>query len=232
MAKRLGVWKDAPKSAVVNSFIFKKTKTGLILNASRFIEDVNASFNTSYTINQKGEILVDNAFVLPPYYPVPELPRIGMQTAISTGLHNVDWYGRGPHENYADRKTSARVGIYTSTVDELKYDYIRPQENGYRTDVRSVSFTNKDGIGFEVRSSIPICFNAQYYSKAQYSNEPEVVYSHPTDLKQEDRIYLNIDHKQMGVGGDNSWGAEVHEEYRVMPHEYYYRFVIRPIAKE
>jgi len=232
MVKRQGIWKNAHKSCKLQDFIVEENKTGVFVKARRYIEDVKAYFNTTYTINKDGEILVENEFILAPYFPVPELPRIGMQTIISENLKNVEWYGRGPHENYSDRKTSASIGIYMSTVEDLHYNYIRPQENGYRTDTRYASFTNNDSIGFSVSGLEMFCFNAQYFAKEQYSNDVEVVYNHTKDLENEGRIYLNIDHKQMGVGGDNSWGARVHEEYRVLPHEYYYSFIISPVVKD
>jgi beta-galactosidase len=115
-------------------------------------------------------------------------------------------------------------------VEDLHYNYIRPQENGYRTDTRWVSFQDLNGEGCIITGISPISFNAQYFGKEQYSNEKKVVYMHPPDLEKEDVIHLNIDHKQMGVGGDNSWGARVHEEYRVMPHEYYFSFIIAPAS--
>jgi len=155
-----------------------------------------------------------------------------MQTAISNELSLVEWYGRGSHENYADRKTSARIGIYQSKVEDLYFPYIRPQENGYRTDVRWVAFTNSKGKGFKIQGSSALCINASFYSKEQYSNEEQVDYKHTFDMKKEEIIYLNVDYKQMGVGGDNSWGAKVHEEYQVLPHEYNYSFILSAIESQ
>jgi len=232
MVKRLGIWKEAHKSDTLTEFDFKTSESEFVVSVKRFNKETGSEFNSTYTITGDYKIKVDNQFILAPNIPVPDLPRLGMQTAISTDLNNVEWYGRGPHENYADRKTSARIGVYQSKVEDLYFPYIRPQENGYRTDVRWAAFTNSEGKGFIIQGSPEICFNASYYSKEQYSNEQQVVYKHTYDMKKEDKIYLNVDYKQMGVGGDNSWGAQVHEEYRILPHEYNYSFILRAFESQ
>jgi len=231
MAKRYGIWKNAHQSSIVKAFEVAENEKGVIVSVKRFLADVSAEFNTIFTISRGMQIVVDNELILAPNIVVPELPRIGMQTVISNDMENVEWYGRGPHESYADRETSARIGVYSSKVNDLYFPYIRPQENGYRTDTRYVAFTNAEGEGFIVQGFPEFCFNASHYSRAQYCNEEQVVYQHPFDLVDEDRIYLNIDHKQMGIGGDNSWGAEVHPEYRILPREYFYKFSISPLSK-
>jgi len=229
MVRRLGVWKDAHKSARLHSFSHSMQNGKLAVRTERFLESANAWFNTNYLVGADGSVRVSNSFGLTPYDEHVELPRLGMQTKVSEALSQVEWYGRGPHENYADRKTSARMGRYTANVARLWFPYIRPQESGYRTDTRWLSLTDASGRGMKISGDSPFCFNAQYYSKEQYSNSPEKKLTHPVDLEKEDRISLNIDHRQMGLGGDNSWGARVHEAYRVLPREYEYSFSIIPI---
>jgi len=232
MVKRLRIWKDAHESATLTEFDFKTLDHEVVVSVKRYIKETGSEFNSTYTITGDYKIKVDNQFILAPNIPVPELPRLGMQTAISNELSLVEWYGRGSHENYADRKTSARIGIYQSKVEDLYFPYIRPQENGYRTDVRWVAFTNSKGKGFKIQGSSALCINASFYSKEQYSNEEQVDYKHTFDMKKEEIIYLNVDYKQMGVGGDNSWGAKVHEEYQVLPHEYNYSFILSAIESQ
>ncbi len=229
MPGRLKIWRDADKTSVVKSMDHEKTADGVHITVKRFLKSVSAEFNSLYIINEKGEVEVQNEFILAPNVVYKELPRIGMQTKVPGKLAYAEWYGRGPHENYIDRKTSARFGVWSSEVEELHHAYIRPQENAYRTDTRWVSFTDESGTGFLIQGDTPLCFNAQYYSRDQYCNEPRKDFKHTYDLVKEENITLNIDHKQMGVGGDNSWGARTHEEYRVLPHEYYYSFTIRPV---
>lgn len=232
MVKRMGIWKDAGTMASLQSFDYQVTQDAIIVSVARNLSSVGGAFNSTYTINTDLRIVLDNQFILSPYLPVPNLPRMGMQTALHAGLNQVKWYGRGPHENYADRKTSARMGIFSADVEALYYPYIRPQENGYRTDTRWVTFTDDEGDGIAIHGMPSICFNASYFSPGQFCSEEEVEYLHTFDLVKEDRISLNIDHRQMGVGGDNSWGATVHTEYSILPHEYDYRFTISPIIQE
>lgn len=229
MVGRLGVWRDAHKSARLVSFTYSLDEGALEVQVVRSIESATAYFNTTYRVSLDGTIYVSNSFTLAPYEVYVELPRIGMQCKLSADLSQAEWYGRGPHENYADRKSSARMGLYTMPVSELYFPYIRPQENGYRTDTRWLSMVRKDGTGMKIEGDSPLCFSAQYFSKEQYSNGETLELKHTYDMVKEAQISLNIDHKQMGVGGDNSWGAEVHEEYRVLPHEYYYSFTISPV---
>ncbi len=229
MVQRLGIWKEAHQSAHLVSFNVTREANHLVIRAARSIEDVTGEFNTTYRVWGDGSIHVDNSFTLAPYLVYVELPRICMQTKISKGLQHVNWYGRGPHENYSDRRTSARIGVWSLSVDELFFPYIRPQENGYRTDTRWATFTNDSGKGIRIEGDSPLSFGAQYYAKNQYSNGESLELKHTYDMEKEAHIFLNIDHKQMGVGGDNSWGARVHEEYRVHPHEYYYGFTISPV---
>lgn len=229
MVKRLDVWRDAHKSASLSSFNFEQTDKGLNLQVVRSIDDITGEFNAEYTVYGDGTIDVVNSFTLAPYEVYVELPRIGMQTALSGSLQNVAWYGRGPHENYSDRKTSARMGVYSTLVESLYFPYIHPQENGYRTDSRWILFTNENGRGIRIEGDTPLSFGAQYYGKEQFCNAEEKELSHTFDLIKEDHISFNIDHKQMGVGGDNSWGALVHEEYRILPHEYFYTFTLSPV---
>jgi len=227
MVVKLGVWKDAHKQIRLKDIIVEEEDGVIIVSVHRRMEALATDFNSIYMINGAGEVKVSVSFNPAPYLPLPELPRIGMQAIVSSQLEQVSWYGRGPHENYSDRKSSAAIGKYTSGIADLHFPYIRPQETGYRTDIRSLAIYNKEGKGFQI-SGLPVfCFNAQYYSKDQYCNEEKPCQHHSCDLKKEDLIYLNIDHKQMGVGGDNSWGARAHEQYRVLPHAYYYEFIIK-----
>ena len=151
----------------------------------------------------------------------------GMQTKIPEQFKNIQWYGTGPHENYWDRKTGASVGIYKKTSETFIHEYIRPQENANRTDVRWMSFTNNKGAGLMVVGMPVLSMSAWTY------NEEDLTQAmHTYDLPRRDFITLNIDFRQQGVGGYNSWGAKPLERYRLvkgMP--YYYSFRLSPITK-
>ena len=169
-------------------------------------------------------------------------PRIGTRFSLPVEFDQIEYYGRGPDENYIDRKTASLVGRYATTVDEMVVDYARPGEYGYRTDVRWVAFRNKNGEGV-MFAAMPsdddlknrgdkykpdagtICFSASRFSREQLET-----CDHPYKLQKSNVIYVNIDLLQMGVGGDDSWGAQPHEQFKLKDKEYTLRFLMRPIT--
>jgi len=164
-----------------------------------------------------------------------------MQMQLPEELTNLKWFGRGPHENYTDRKTSAEIGIYESTVADQYTPYIRPQENGYKTDTRWLVLTNDEETGLLITGDPVICFSALNYihddfespgKLSQYRKDAKSANTHTTDLKPRDLVNLNVDYGQMGVGGDDSWGAIIHPEYRLLERKYEYSFRLRPVTKD
>jgi beta-galactosidase len=143
-------------------------------------------------------------------------------------LENVEWFGRGPQENYIDRKTAAFVGQYKSTVSEQAQQYSSLQEMGYKTDLRWLELTTNEGIGLRFESDSLFCFSALHYTEedltSKYRGE-----KHLCDLYENDFTELHIDLSQMGVAGDNSWGAQPHSQYIIRPQEYEYTYRIIPI---
>jgi len=174
----------------------------------------------------------------------PEIPRVGTRLVLNNEFDQIEYYGRGPGENYIDRKTGSLVGRYQTTVDDMYVNYSRPSEYGYRTDVRWVTFRNKNGEGI-MFASIPtdddfanrgdkykpdagtICFSASRYPREQLD-----LCDHPYKLQKSNEIYVNIDLLQMGVGGDDSWGAQPHEQFKLKNNEYTLKFLMRPIAPQ
>ncbi len=146
---------------------------------------------------------------------IPEIPRFGLKTSIKGGDSSaVLWYGRGPQENYQDRNTSAFVGLYKSYIKDMYTAYIRPQENGYRSDVRTLTLISDKGFGFEAIGSPSFGFSVLPYSQDEldWSTSKR---KYTIDLKKDEMLYLQLDLKQMGVGGDNSWGAKPHPQYQL-----------------
>jgi beta-galactosidase len=144
-------------------------------------------------------------------------------------LDQVAWFGRGPHENYWDRKSSAPIGRYQSTVNEWITPYVRPQENANRCDVRWFSLTDKAGAGlrFAAGVSAPLSFGAWPYSMEDLAKA-----THDFALPRRDFITVNLDHRQMGVGGDNSWGLPVNDPYRIWPDKIYeWSFTVSPSGR-
>jgi beta-galactosidase len=231
MPQRCAPWQKAGKTRKVDKFQVKKTGNSVVQVTVDFsLPDVESTFHTIYTVLGSGEILVENRFVPGPgSKKLPELPRLGMTMRMPQGFEYVKWYGRGPHENYWDRKTSAFVGYYHSTVTDQFVPYVSPQENGYKTDVRWVVLTNKEGTGLLISGKPLICFSALHYTIEDLTGEKRGLL-HLTDLKARDFVALNIDYKQTGVGGNDSWGARPLPKYTLFPKEYSYAFRLRGVA--
>jgi beta-galactosidase len=245
MDKLLGVWKKAGERTIITKANITQPEMGKVIVTFNYdIPDTDgkkiAGYSTSYTIYGTGDVLVKNLFSKLSGN-IPEIPRMGMQMQLSENFTNLKWFGRGPHENYQDRKTSAEVGLYESTVSDQYTPYIRPQENGYKTDTRWLALTDDNGNGILVCGDPLICFSAlnnihdDFESPgklSQYRKDAITANTHTIDVKPRDLVNLNVDLAQMGVGGDNSWGARIHPEYRLMGNKYEYTFRLRPVTKE
>lgn len=161
---------------------------------------------------------------------LPEMMRFGMKIQLPVDFDNVTYYGRGPWENYSDRNSASFIGKYSCRVRDLKFDYIRPQENGYRTDVRWVKFTDSQGLGVLFMGvGTPICFNARNNFDEDLDPGLTKKQQHSIDIDSRNILCVNIDYKQKGLGGDNSWGAEPLEKYRLKAKLYEYSYIISPV---
>ncbi|MEQ8478339.1 glycoside hydrolase family 2 TIM barrel-domain containing protein [Fulvivirga sp.] len=229
MPEKLGVWKDASSQQTLISIEQKEADDGLVSIESIFeLGSVNGKATINYTINDVGEVMVktklegiDSS--------LPVLPRFGNNFIISKEFDQVKWFGRGPHENYQDRNTSALVGQYDASVSDLYFAYLRPQENGYRTDTRWISFTNSSGQGIKITASEHFSFSAHHQYNSDFDAGEKKQQRHTTDIIKRDFVNINIDQAQMGVGGDTSWGRMAHEEYQIQPANLSYSYKIEPI---
>ena len=229
MQKRLKPWKNAGKNRVVTGDTVIKLSNDCFSIIFKFsFPDVESTGQTEYTIKGNGEIVVTNTFN-PGEKNFIDLPRFGISLVLSPGLENMKWFGRGPFENYWDRHTAAFVGLYESKVSEQFVPYCRPQENGNKTDIRWVTFTSQSGHGLEFTGCSPLSISALHFCIDDLDPGETKKNIHPPDLDPRPEIYLNIDYRQMGVGGDNSWGALPHDKYRLFPKAYSYTFKINPI---
>lgn len=205
-----------------------RVKNDLMIIATYNLPAVDGQVAVTYTVNNKGELLV-NTQLMDIAGNLPILPRFGSNFIINNTYDNVSWYGRGPHENYQDRKTSALVGSYSAKVDDLYFEYIRPQENGYRTDVRTLSFTNTNGSGIMITAPQTFGFSAHHQFNSDFDEGMEKQQRHTFDVPKRELININIDYRQMGVGGDNSWGLMPHTAYQIKPENLSFSYMIKPI---
>ncbi len=234
-------WKKASNNQVLTDFEItdnkgKKVKAGkkvknraIVVRADYDLPDVGGKIAITYQINGDGEIKVTNKLSeikdsLPP------LPRFGNIITLKEEFDQVAWYGRGPYENYQDRNTASFVGIYEASVADLYYPYIRPQENGYKTDVRWVSFRNEDGNGIRLSGSKLLGFSAHHQTIEDFDPGMEKTQRHNVDVKRRPLVSINLDYEQMGVGGDNSWRYKPHDQYMIFPGDYEYSYIIQPIG--
>jgi len=225
MAKRLGVWRDAAARRKVTNVTVERLAPGAArVTAEASLPAGGSRTRTTYTVYGDGAVEVSSA--LTPGGEAPELPRVGMQALIPGGFRRVEWYGRGPHETYWDRRTGAAVGLYRSTVEELWTPYVEPQETGNRTDVRWVSFTDASGVGLRATAlGEPLYFSAWPFAASELERA-----KHSAEIRMSKEITVNLDHRQMGVGGDDSWGAQPHPQYRLpADRTYQYGFRLEPL---
>ena len=152
---------------------------------------------------------------------------------LNGSFRQVDWLGRGPFENYQDRKTAAFVGLYHTTTDLMYTPYVRPQENGYRTDVKWFSVTDGKTVGIYFEGAPNLCFSALPYT---YDDMKGFKHGgkHGNLLQKQPFTDLNLDYMQCGVGGDDSWGAWPMEKYLIPAKDYSWSYRIRPyqLSKE
>jgi len=230
LSERCGEWFDASTDRVLEKITARYVNPDLAeITVVYSLPPVSSTETILYEIRSTGEVVITASLKIGEKE-LPEIPRFGMNLRLPLQLDQVSWFGRGPWENYQDRKSSAFVGHYTSTVADLYTPYICPQENGYRTDVRWVEFTGKEKVGLRILGTPLICFSALPYTFDDLVSFRRGT-KHTWDLKARDFIDVNIDYKQMGVGGDDSWGAEPYPAYLLPAKDYTYMFVMKPIER-
>lgn len=229
MPKKLKKWKEATNNQKLISFEENNLENSVTVTSTYNLPDVkDAKVVIAYTISSDGTLNV-NTKLTNVDSSLPILPRFGTNFIFDNSYNNVTWFGRGPHENYQDRNTSSLVGLYESSVSDLYYPYIRPQENGYKTDTRWIKLTNSAGKGVKISSSNHFSFSTHHQYNSDFDAGDTKQQRHTIDIIKRDFININIDMEQMGVGGDNSWGAMPHEQYRIQPSDKEYYYVIQPI---
>ena len=177
-----------------------------------------------YRIYGDGQIAVENLVSVDEG--LPFIPRIGMEVVLPSELEHLTWYGRGPHENYVDRKCGAAVGLYQSTVDEQFVPYVYPGECAGREDTRWLSLTDESGAGLMVIAEKGLHFDALHYAVADLAAA-----GHPYELTRLDDVILHLDGWHMGVGGDDGWLSLVHPEFLLQPGEYRYALRLCAVAE-
>ena len=227
---RCGTWRNAGRDAKLQNIEVAEAGQTATVTATYRMEEQDADLQTLYKITPDGKVQVTMHFT-PGKKPLSEMPRLGM--LLPAEYEMMTWLGRGPQETYADRKTGALIGLYNATVWEQFHPYVRAQETANHCDVRWMALRNAAGEGLLVVGEEPLSVSAWNFPMEDIEYRPsQMERRHGGSIQKKDMIWLNIDHKQMGVGGDNTWGAQVHPEYTITPHEWKYSFTLAPLAPE
>ncbi|WP_019026957.1 glycoside hydrolase family 2 TIM barrel-domain containing protein [Colwellia piezophila] len=236
------IWQNASDNLVLTSFKSKKVVSGFEVITHYTSADFKGNYHVEYIINDNGQIHVQSNLTIDSGQTLPNLPRLGMQLTMPGEFQQMSWFGRGPHENYADRKTSAQISLYKSLVKDQIHHYVRPQENANKTDVRWLALKNSQGAGLLAVGDQVLNASAWPYKQsdidfivgkdgsASASGLVPVTTKRGAEVPMRDLVTVNIDHKQMGVGGDTSWGRLVHAQYTIPAKSYQYGFTLVPFS--
>jgi len=228
---RCGVWREAGEKRELRSLTVERSDGRIeVKQVYTFANMVSKSAETylfvNYTVHGGGEIGI--RMKLAPGEGLPEIPEIGMMFILDKSFEDITWYGRGPHDNYWDRNCGARIGIYEDKVQNQFVPYLRPQECGNKTDVRWAKISGSNGIEIKFIGEPVFEMNALPYTPFELE-----ACDHPYKLPESDKVVLRINYRQMGVGGDDSWGARTHPDFTLYANRIYeYSFKLVPIYRQ
>ncbi|MBB5714102.1 beta-galactosidase [Sphingomonas aerophila] len=226
---KLAVWKEASLNRALTSFSAKRQGKGVDVQALQTVGDNVAWIRTRYRFEPTGDIVVTET-IEDGRKDLPVLPRFGWTMRMPKAFNEIAWYGRGPWENYADRKTGAMLGRYKGAVVDQYYPYIRPQETGNKTDLRWMAVTDSNGNGLLISGAQPFSGAALALDPMHLDYDRIAPNRHGLDVKPENFTNLTVDYAQMGVGGDNSWGAQPMAKYQLPFRRYSFTARLRPLA--
>lgn len=255
--KRLQTWKQASREFNITKHDIRKEGENVVVTLNYLLPAGNY-YNVHYTVHPSGAVHVA-AELTPVASEKPvEIPRIGVRFRVPARMDNIQYFGRGPEENYCDRYKGTMVGLYKAKAWDMYYPYVRPQENGHHTDTRWLAATDRGGKGLLIRADELIEFNALRNSvedfDAQESNAPyqwnnfskeEIAnrnyeaakdskpkQTHAIDIEPRNYVEICLDLKQQGVGGYDSWGARPTEAATIYPNKNYrWGFTLIPVNR-
>ena len=228
MQKNSNIWRLAGEHKYIKELDVEKAEGFVKMTVLYHLKDVDSDYQVVYTVLVGGTVRVDVSWKAE-REDLPEIPRFGMDMVIPSAYHNFTWYGRGPWENYSDRNNSSLLGVYTSNVADQYFAYLRPQENGNKTDVRWLTLTDQNGFGLKISGIQPLSVSALHIPDEDFDPGVEKKQRHTIDIYSRSEVFLNVDLIQRGLGGDNSWGALPHKHYRLEGEEYQYSFIISAV---
>ena len=224
---KMAFWRK-PKLEYYSLSQFDKNKLQVIVLEYR-IAGSDARVQMEYRINDQGAMEITERLIPGTDRNLPDLFRFGVQIPMPKSFENLEFYGRGPFENYQDRCSASFLGKWSQTVSEQFYPYIRPQETGNHTDIRWLRITDQRGKGFEFQAEEPFSASVLHYSIETLDDGDFKHNRHSELLKEDDVTNLLLDYKQMGLGCINSWSELPLPEHRLPFGEYRFHFTIRPL---
>ena len=224
---RYAVWRN-PKIKLVSMQQYMANQQAII-EASYELPEVSAKLNLTYVINNEGAIKVTQKMTADKNAKVANLFRFGMQMQMPRSFDKVEYYGRGPVENYIDRKANADLGIYRQSVAEQFYSYIRPQETGTKSDLRWWKTLNAAGRGIQVVAAEPFSASALHYTIESLDEGTHKQQGHSPEVDEADLTNFCFDLIQAGLGCEDSWGRITRPEYQVPYGDYEFTFILKPM---
>jgi len=230
LQKKFKVWKN-PQMNLKNIEVSKDKKANAVSIATTYeMPEVQGELQVTYLVYaNSGAVKVTEAFKATAGAKVSDLFRYGMVMQMPYSMEKSNYYGRGPIENYADRKDCMRIGIYDDDADNQYFPYIRPQESGTKSDIRWWKQTDATGFGLMVKSCKPFYASALHFDTAELDDGDEKEQRHSYELKKSKFTNLFLDAEHSGVAGENSWGAWPLEKYRVHYGDKTFSFVLTPV---
>lgn len=229
MAAHLAEWETAAENRAITSVEAEQIAPQAVrIRVEGTLPVGESTYGNEYVVYGNGDVHVEHRVTRAGDTP-PSMPRVGLQMAVPAAYDEVTWFGRGPHENYWDRKTGAAVGQYSEPLSSFVTDYVRPQENANRSDTRWVAFTQNDGRGLLAIADSTLSVSAWPYSQQDLAEA-----DHTHELPDRDFTTVNLDFKQMGLGGNNTWSEKARpmSPYRLSKSSYTYGFTLRPYTAE
>ena len=230
LQKKYSVWKN-PEIKLV-SLKHEMQDNRVVVAAEYEMKEVSARLALTYTINNAGAVKVTQKMTADKQAKVSDMFRFGMQLVMPEEYEQISYYGRGPVENYSDRKTATDLGIYHQTVDEQFYAYIRPQENGTKSDIRWWKQLDASGSGLEFVAEAPFSASALHYTMESLDSGWEKTQYHSNEVEKAPLTNVLIDKAQMGLGCITSWGILPLPEYRLPYGDYEFTFIMTPVRHQ
>lgn len=227
LQRKYVVWKN-PKMKLT-AFNHRVENNQVTVEVAYEIPSVSAKLDLTYLINNKGAIKITQKMVACKDAKVSNMFRFGMQMSMPKSFDTIEYYGRGPVENYNDRNYSSDLGVYRQSVADQFYSYIRPQENGTKTDIRWWKVLNKAGEGIEVVATAPFSASALHYTIESLDEGWSKQNGHSPEVDEANLTNLCIDKVQTGLGCEDSWGRITRPEYQVPYGDYEFIFIITPV---